>query len=312
MSHQVTNVRIKVKPVLTRFETLSAMHYAIIANPASGTTSPVRKRALLSAPARILGANIYGLDTATAPQLVRCACDVAAHCDVLVIAGGDGTFSDIVNAIDTVETPVAFLPLGTGNALSYALGYKGGPAAAAKRIRDGNIREHDLLDCKGHKRGFMMSVGFEGTVLQSYDRYLKRGYGGFGAYVAGFLEAYFRKYRRTNAQITIDGHTREVDNLLSLMVVKQPYYGFGMNVVPRARFDDGLLHTLSINAGLFGCAFGAATAFAGRNQIGRYVTGHRVEVQSTTVLPIQIDGDCISQADTFRFQVIPKALRIKY
>ena len=288
------------------------MHYAIIANPASGTMSPVRKRALLNAPARILGANIYGLDTGTVSDLVRCANDVAAHCDVLVIAGGDGTFSDIVNAIDTVETPVAFLPLGTGNALSYALGYKGGPAAAAKRIKDGNIREHDLLDCKSHKRGFMMSVGLEGTVLQSYDRYLKRGYGGFGAYVAGFLKAYFRKYRRTNAQITIDGHTREVDNLLSLMVVKQPYYGFGMKVVPEARFDDGLAHILYINSGLFGCAAGAATAFAGGNHTGKYVTGQQLEIRAADPLPLQIDGDFITKTSRFCFQVLPKTLRIKY
>jgi len=288
------------------------MHYAIIANPASGTTSPVRKRALISTPGRILGAKIYGLDTATAPELVRCANDVAAHCDLLVIAGGDGTFSDIVNAIDTVETPVAFLPLGTGNALGYALGYKGGAAAAAKRIRDGNIREHDLLDCKGHKRGFMMSVGFEGTVLQSYDRYLKRGYGGFGAYVAGFLEAYFRRYRRTSAQITIDGHTREVDNLLSLMVVKQPYYGFGMNVVPRAKFDDGLAHILYINSGLFRCAAGAATAFAGGNRIGKYITAHQLEIRAADPLPLQIDGDFITKTSRFCFQVLPKTLRIKY
>lgn len=272
-----------------------------------------RKVAALNKAGRILGgAAICGLKTRNSAELVQCARDVAAHCDVLVIAGGDGTFSDIVNAIDTVETPVAFLPLGTGNALSYALGYKRGPAAAAKAIRDGKIRKHDLLECKGHKRGFMMSVGFEGTVLQSYDRYLKRGYGGFGAYVAGFLEAYFRKYRRTNAQITIDGHTRQVDNLLSLMVVKQPYYGFGMKVVPGARFDDGLIHTLCINSGTFGCALGAITAFAGGNRTGRYVSGREVRVRPTTPLPLQIDGDFIARAETFRFRVLPQSLRIKY
>jgi diacylglycerol kinase family enzyme len=38
--------------------------------------------------------------------------------EVIVVAGGDGTFSDVINAIDTSRTPVAYLPLGSGNAMS--------------------------------------------------------------------------------------------------------------------------------------------------------------------------------------------------
>ena len=288
------------------------MHYAIIANPVSGTLSRSGKKALLREASRVLDANVFGLDTRTAEELVECGQGLAPHYDILIVAGGDGTFSDMINAIDTRQTPVAFLPLGTGNALAYALGYKGGPAKIAKQIKEGKIHEHDLLDCTGHKRGFMMSAGFDGAVVELYDRYLSRGYGGFGAYVAGFIDAYFRKYTRTKCRVTIDDKTFTMDNLLTLMVVKQPYYGFGMNVVPGARFDDGLAHMLCINAGLIGCAVGAATAFAGGNRIGEYVTGHRVEIGTAIPLPLQIDGDFITEASSFCFQILPKALRIKY
>lgn len=288
------------------------MNYAIIANPVSGTMPLCRKKAILGAVGRTLEARVYGLDTRSPGELAQCAQDLSARCEVLVIAGGDGTFSDIINAIDTADTPVAFLPLGTGNALSFALGYRGTPIDVAKRIKSGKIRHHDLVECSGNTRGFMMSVGFEGAVLQRYERYANRGYAGFGGYVAALLDALFRKYRRTTAQITVDGENLTVENLLSLMVVKQPYYGYGMQVVPKALFDDGRLHTLTINAGLFGCTLGAATALAGRNRIGRYISGHRVDIQSTIPLPLQIDGDFMSEADRFTFRVLPKALHIKY
>jgi diacylglycerol kinase family enzyme len=287
------------------------MHYAIIANPASGTASALRKRAMLEASARILNADIHGMDTRTADELAQCARNTAPHCDVLVVAGGDGTFSDIINAIDTLETPVAFLPLGTGNALSYALNYGGDLETIARRIKHGRVHRLDLLDCKQGKRGFMMSVGFEGMVVQLYRKYAGRGYGGFCAYVIAFLNAFFLKYRRTTACVTVDEETRTTENLLSFIIVKQPYYGFGMRVVPQAEFADGFVHTLAIDSGLPGCLLGAVTAFAGKNRIGHYVAGYRVNIRSEAPLPLQIDGDFISQADNFDFRPLPGALRIK-
>ncbi|OEU45292.1 MAG: hypothetical protein BBJ60_05660 [Desulfobacterales bacterium S7086C20] len=288
------------------------MHYAIIANSISGTMPLSKKLAILDESRQILNAKIHGLDTRTPGELAQCARKIAASCDVLVVAGGDGSFSVIINSVDTTRIPIAFLPLGTGNALRYALGYEGGPEDIARRIKHGKIHELDLLGCGENKRGFMMSVGIEGTVIQMYNRYLSRGHGGFCAYLAGFIKAYFREYRRTNARITVDNETFRVKNLLSLMVAKQPYYGFGMKVVPMATFNDGLVHTLSVNSGFFGCAVGAVTSFTGGNQIGQHVAGRQALVRLETPLPLQIDGDLVSHNDVFSFSVLPKALRIKY
>ena len=156
-----------------------------------------------------------------------------------------------------------------------------------------------------------MSVGLEGAVVRSCNRYFRRGCGGFGTYAVSFADAYFRKYKRATAQITVDDTTFAVKNLLSLMLVKQPYYGFGMKVVPGARFDDGLVHTLTMNSGLFGCTLGTVSAFAGGNRVGRYLAGHQVQIRSASPLPLQIDGDYVCESKTFRFRVLPKRLRIK-
>ena len=115
------------------------MRYAIITNPVSGEMTADQKRAALAQTAEILNAGIHGLDTTTAEEFGQCARELATRCDVLVAAGGDGTFSDIINSIDTAQTPVAFLPLGTGNALRHALQYKGELADIAVRIRNGEI-----------------------------------------------------------------------------------------------------------------------------------------------------------------------------
>jgi len=288
------------------------MRYAIITNPVSGKMTVDEKRSALAKPAEILGAEIHGLDTVKAEELSRCARELASRCDVLVTAGGDGTISDIINSIDTARTPIAFLPLGTGNAMQHALKYKGGLADIAIRIRDGNIHEYDLVNCDEKRRAFTVSVGLEGAIIRLRDQYLSQGATGFKAYFRSVINSYFREYKRTTAKIRVDGSTFEVKDLLSLMVVKQPYYGFGMNVVPGARFDDRQLHILCINSGLFMSAMAVATSFTLGNRIGQYCTGRQVTVMSGRPVVLQIDGNDAWEADAFTFTVLPNALKIKF
>ena len=113
------------------------------------------------------------------------------------------------------------------------------------------------------------------------------------------------------AQITIDNTSFEIRNLLSLMVVKQPYYGFGMKVVPKAKFDDRQMHILSINSGLFKYLMGVASSFTIGNRIGKYCTGQKLNMKLDRSLPLQIDGNAEWDASEFRFTILPKALKIK-
>mgnify|MGYP001812108398 CR=1 FL=1 len=287
------------------------MRFAIITNPVSGTMTADQKRAALAQAAEILDTEINGLNTTTAEEFGQCARELATRCDVLVAAGGDGTFSDIINAIDTAQTPVGFLPLGTGNALRHALRYEGDLVDIAVRIRNGEICEYDLINCDHKRRAFTSSVGIEGAIIRLRQHYLARGGTGFKTYFRAVLKCYFNNYKRANAEITLDGDTFEVRNLLTLMVVKQPYYGFGMKVVPRARFDDRQLHILSVSSGLIKTVIGGTAAFIIGNRTGEYRTGQQLRVKLDRPLVLQTDGDEGWAADSFSFKILPKALKIK-
>jgi diacylglycerol kinase family enzyme len=287
------------------------MRYSIITNPVSGTMTAEQKCAALAQAAEILDTQIHGLDTTTAEEFGQCARELASRCDVLVTAGGDGTFSDIINAIDTIQTPVGFLPLGTGNALGHALQYKGDLAEIAVRIKNSEIRQYDLINCDQKRRAFTSSVGIEGTIIRLRQHYLARGGTGFKTYFRAVLRSYFKNYQRASATITLDGDTFEVTNLLTLMVVKQPYYGFGMKVVPRARFDDRQLHILCVSSGLIKTVIGGTAAFIIGNRTGEYRTGGELSVNLDRPLVLQTDGDEGWAADSFSFTILPKALKIK-
>ena len=287
------------------------MRYAIITNPASGKTSADQKRSILAEAAKVLDADIYGMDTTTVGEFRQCAHEVAHHCDVIVVAGGDGTLSDIINAVDTARIPLAYLPLGTGNAMKHALRYKGSLSDIARRIKNGKIHEYDLINCDDRVRAFTVSVGIEGEVIRLRNQYVLRGDVGLKAYVKAIVNSYFKKYKRADARIMIDGSLVKMGNILSLMVVKHPYYGFGMEVVPKARFDDRKLHLVCTNSGLFGAVISGISAFTIGNRAGQYYTGLQIDVSLDRALTMQYNGNEGWRSKRFNFKVLPRALKIK-
>ena len=287
------------------------MHYAIITNPVSGGMTVDQKLSALAKAAEILKADVHGLDTASAQDFSNCARDLAGRCEVLVVAGGDGTLSDIINCVDTTKRPIGFLPLGTGNAMRHGLRYKGDLADIARRIRDGAMHQLDLIDCDGKRRAFIASVGIEGVIIRLWQQYRQRGSSGFKAYFLATLSSYFKEYKRANGMIASDAGRFEARNLLSMLIMKQPYFGFGMKVLPEARFDDGLLHLRCVNSGFLKTCLGILTAFTTGNFVGQYFTGTEMTLQLDRPLVLQYDGNEGWEADSFSFKILAKALKIK-
>jgi diacylglycerol kinase family enzyme len=287
------------------------MRYAIITNPASGNFRLSRRRKVLAHAARILRAEVCGLDTTSKEEFLACARDLAGKCDVLVVAGGDGSLSDVINAIDIKERPLAYIPLGSGNAMGYALRLRGSVKKVAARIKEGRIRDFDLILCDEKRLAYMVSIGLESAVIKKRDEYKAQGTSGFKAYLMAFLAAYFKDFKGIRARIAVNGQSFEASSLLSLMIMKQPYYGYGLKVMPGARLDDGRLHIRVLHKGVISCLFGGVTSLTVGNCVGLYRTGEQVSVVLDRPLLMQTDGDVAWEAKEFRFRVLPGALRMK-
>jgi diacylglycerol kinase (ATP) len=287
------------------------MRYAILTNPVSGTMDVERKRSALKAVSKVLDADIYGLETQTPDEFSNCARELSALFDVIVVAGGDGTFSQVINTVDIARTTVAFIPLGSGNAMKYTLQYKGGLEKLAIRIRNGSDHAVDLIDCDGKRRAYMASMGLDSNVVRLRERYRQKGEAGFVTYLKAVPHAYFKCRMGFKVQAVVDGIRVAAGSTLSLMVVKQPYYGYGIKVVPEASFYDGKLHILMIDPGLLSFMVRAIRAFTTGKAIGHYFSGQTLMVSLERPETIQIDGSVGWTANTFQFSVLKGALKLR-
>ncbi len=286
------------------------MKFGMIVNPTAGATNAARKAQALQAVQEVLGdCEIRGLDTRSREEFMQCAAELAREVEVLIVAGGDGTFSDAINALDS-NTVLSFLPLGSGCALQYALNLPPQLTRVAKRIKEGQLHLYDLILCDDSRKAFMASVGLEADILQRREALRESGINGPPAYAMAAFGSFFTELERTDMTLTLDGEELHVPNAVTAIVTKIPYYGYKMKVVPNAVFDDGFLHLLAINSGWAEIVGGMANAFLYENKLGLYRKAREIRITTQRERYAQLDGNIYRKGATFHFRVLPQALRM--
>ncbi len=289
------------------------MKFGIIANPTSGAASVARKSTTLEKAAEIVGQGtvVAGLDTTSREEFMRAAEELAEKVDVMIVAGGDGTFSDIINAIDP-EVTLSYMPLGSGCALRYALELPPQLSRVARQIRAGRLHRLDLILCDESVKAFMASIGLEADILHRRETLQDSGVRGPQAYAMATFGSFFADLERTDMTITVDDRTFTIPDAVTAIVTKIAYYGYNMKIVPDAVFDDRQLHLLAINSGWGELVQCLATAFMEGNKLGRHEKGRQIRIAMPTERHAQTDGNLYRQGKTFDFRVLPKALKMWY
>jgi len=288
------------------------MKYGIVVNPAAGTSSIDEKSLIIKQASEILvDCEVSGLDARSRSELCDCARSLAEKVDVLIVAGGDGTVSDVINSVDLDEVALSYLPLGSGKALHYSLNLPQSIPTVAEQIKEGRKRSIDLILCDGNKKAMIASVGIDGRIIQERLEYVRTGLEGLTGYNRAMIKSLLGGYKRPDAKVVIDNEAIEVPHAFSMTVTKIPFYGYGFKVVRKAKLDDGNLHLLTINSAAQ-VVYGFVTTFLGENRAGDYRTGKTVNVATTKKEYLQTHGDLVREGTDFRFEILPGALTMVY
>jgi diacylglycerol kinase family enzyme len=287
------------------------MKYGIIANPASGKCSLDDKRKILNEVAGILkDVAIAGLDTKSPEEYSRCACELSRKVEILLVAGGDGAFSLVMNSVSK-EVPLGYLPFGSGDVLRHTFNLPRCPRENARFIQAAKEHFVDVICCDGKTKALFASIGIEGSILLERDEYIKNNCRGLTAYALATLKILFGGYVNADLQISMNNEEVTASKSLTAVITKLPFYGYGFKVVPQAQFDDGYLHLLILNAGLVGALYALATSLLGGNRVGEYYKAKEINITSSTKQLLQRNGDPEKEKRTnFSFKVLPKELKL--
>jgi diacylglycerol kinase (ATP) len=266
----------------------------VIFNPASGRRRRHRLEAVLR---RLADADcLVELRQTTrrgdAERIARAT--TLAHCDRLVVAGGDGTINEAINGVQDSRLSLAIVPLGTANVLAAEIGLSTDPDMVARTILHGEPRAVSLGVVNGRKFGMMAGVGFDAQAVTRVDLAFKRRFGKL-AYIRAGLEQ-LRVQQPTMYDIEIDGRMYRA---ASAIVAKGHFYAGRYVCAPAARLDDPQFQVcLFMRPGRWNVLRYAAALggnFLDSLDDVKVIPARHVRVLGPAGEPVQSDGDIIAR-----------------
>ncbi|MDN3443888.1 YegS/Rv2252/BmrU family lipid kinase [Microbacterium sp. APC 3901] len=226
-----------------------AEHVAVLSNPFSGKGRGAQEAeaALAHLRARGLDVRVYaGESAASGRMLVAQALDESPR--VLVVIGGDGTLSGILDAVCAAGIPVVLVPAGTGNDLARALGLpRRDPVAAAELALTGVPRAIDVGEVRAAGRTDLFltiaALGFDAKVSDRTNR-LRWPRGVLRYYLALVVELV--RLRPMEFTVSVDGEPPSQEPGTLVAVGNTASYGGGMPLCVGAAADDGLLDIVQV------------------------------------------------------------------
>jgi YegS/Rv2252/BmrU family lipid kinase len=236
---------------------------------------------------------------------------------LIIAAGGDGTFNEVINGIAGSEIPMAILPLGITNVLAKELGIpeniEGAMELAVncppKRVSLGKIVLGSSAGAGGGRYFCLMAgIGFDGEAVFGINETLKR-IAGKGAYIYSGIKTLFR-FNPVELTFNINGKTYSG---YSAIIGKAAKYGGNFKVTPDARLTEPALcicllkgkKRLDILRYVFGIITGRHLGF---NDV-EYIKTRSIEISGNA--HIQIDGDYFGMTPA-KVEVVPDTLRLVY
>jgi diacylglycerol kinase family enzyme len=263
--------------------------------------------------------------------------------DVVLACGGDGTVRQVAAGIlagmkhqrktdqeqELVEPELAVVPIGTGNLFARNLNLPLDDLSAALNIAVfGRSHNIDLGFCKldddleEHAFTVISGVGFDANLVQGTNPEAKKKIGYLAYFMAGGKKMFSRSIK-LRALIKTPKKKFQIETKLRSLMVGNCGKIPGFQLIPDAKYDDGLLDVVAINttAGIVGWLQVATDVFLqnfgigskSRLKIGRidFLAAEEVQLELAKPQIIQVDGDLIGKASKITFWIEKAAIKVR-
>ena len=237
--------------------------------------------------------------TAARGDATKVVAQRAPEFDLVVCAGGDGTFNETISGLlaGGHDTPIGYLPAGSTNDFASSLHLSKNLVEAARDIVEGTPRRLDVGRFNDRYFSYVASFGAFTDSSYATPQKLKNRLG-YGAYVLGGAKGLFRlqNYRMT---VECNGETFTDDFV----------FGGVSNCVEVGgiiRFPDG---TVQVGDGRYEVVLVRRRDYADCPEVF-YTQTDRIRLTADKALPWTIDGEYkgdIAQAD---IEILPAALQL--
>ena len=214
----------------------------------------------------------------------------------VVIAGGDGTVSQVVNSLMNCNVNFGVIPCGSGNGLAYAAKIPRKPEKALDIIFTGKPCAIDGFYINDHFACMLCGIGFDAKVAHEFAHQSKRGL----ATYARLVSKNFFKASAYSFSIESNG-MKFSTTAYFISIANSNQFGNNFTIAPKALLADGLLDIviakktakpiLLFNLFKQIMAGKLSTVENSLNHPVIYFQTEKIKIENTDNAPMHIDGD---------------------
>ena len=258
----------------------------------------------------------------------------AAHGELVIVLGGDGSINEVVNGVmsrsgdeaEGSEPPlIAVIPGGGGNVFAQALGLPADAAAAIRRVREviaaQSYRTIGLGLAGDRYFTFSAGLGMDAEVVGEVDRLRDAGRReSAGLFLRTMVRHYYRTERRIpSLTVERDGQPPITDLFLTIITNRSPWTYFRTRAVlpvPHPDFNSGLDLLAMRQVRLTTIFYLVSQMLWVRRRPPRardVLAVHGAEsltVRSARPIAFQVDGEYLGEIEAIKFEFVPHALRV--
>lgn len=236
--------------------------------------------------------------------------------DLIVVAGGDGTLNEVINAVMQSKSTakIGIIPAGTVNDVAHSLGIKRKIKKALETILTGKEFKHDVFRVNNLYGIYVCCAGLFTETSYATSQSKKRKIGKI-AYVFHALKSIFST-KAIKLKLAYQGG--EIQGRFALMLLLNSRSVAGFHVNKNARLNDGLIDVVLFNSkkdkvGLGSILWVAVFFLRGlrkknnKNIVTLKLDKFYVDMADDTV--INIDGEKVDRGN-FDFEVIREGVKI--
>jgi len=237
----------------------------------------------------------------------------------VVIAGGDGTVSQVVAALKHLPVQFGIIPCGSGNGLALAAGISKDPEKALHTVFNGVAADTDGFRVNGQFACMLAGLGFDAKVAHDFAKSSSRG---LRTYAKEVLRNFFKSRFYQFALHSPDtGFNTEA---FFISVANSNQFGNQFTIAPQASLCDGLLDIVIVNRqNKLKLLYQTLKQVMGKNRLqpqeaidtGRpviYFQTSDLIIENLSAAPLHIDGDPVQTVSRIEVNVEKRCFRMIY
>ena len=233
----------------------------------------------------------------------------------VVIAGGDGTVSQVVGGLLDFNLNFGVNPCGSGNGLALTAGISKKPETALDIVFNGKPSIVDGLMINDSFSCMLCGLGFDAKVAHEFAKQPKRGLGTYASVIRkNFFSAPSYRFELHSNGI------RFTTDAFFISIANSNQFGNNFTIAPKALLSDGLLDIVIVKkmAKPLLLITIMRQVLAGKikqveNSLQQpviYFQTKELEIKNIDMAPMHIDGDPAETPEQLKIKVLKKCFRL--